>query len=466
MKVQSKSGSQERRILIGMIVDRVALGQIAPKWENGLMRSKFSNLLATWCVDYFNKYGKAPGKHIEGIFASWAEKRKDKETVNLIEKFLSGLSNEYKSLAKESNSKYVVDIAAKHFDVVRLEKTAELLQGYAAKGDIDKAFKKLNSLAKIELGTGAGIDLFQDPSAVKRAFENNSEPLIKLPGAYGKFLGHHFERDAFVGIMAPEKRGKSWYLMDLAMRGMEQRRRVAYFQAGDLSEHQIIKRIATRCAKRPLTEKTVLYPVSIEKIKGEPFAQVELEEREYKGSLSWKKAVEKMAFVMKTKVKSKESYFKLSVHANSTLNVQGINNILDQWERAHNWIPDIVVIDYADIMAPPSGYFNESRDVINATWNQLRSLSQSRHCLVITATQAKASSYKAVTMTRSDFAEDKRKFAHVTSMLALNQTEEEKENGVIRVNVLALREGEYYESRCVHLAGCLAIANPVLRSAL
>ena len=49
-------------------------------------------------------------------------------------------------------------------------------------------------------------------------------------------------------------------------------------------------------------------------------------------------------------------------------------------------------------------------------------------------------------------------------MIGLNQTPEEKEIGVMRLNWVILREGVFVETKCVYVAGCLAIANPAIRS--
>jgi hypothetical protein len=126
----------------------------------------------------------------------------------------------------------------------------------------------------------------------------------------------------------------------------------------------------------------------------------------------------------------------------------------------------VVVIDYADILAPEPGATKEDyRHQINVTWQALRRLSQDYHVLVVTATQSDASSYGARILRREHFSEDKRKYAHVTGMVGINQTEEEQGKGIFLLNWILLREGSYSPGRCVHVAGCLAIANPAIVSA-
>ena len=184
--------------------------------------------------------------------------------------------------------------------------------------------------------------------------------------------------------------------------------------------------------------------------------------KEYTKKLSWRKAKKACEKVMAKKVKSKETYLKLSCHFNSTLSVDGIESILKEWER-NNWIPDIIVIDYADILKMVyTG--KEGRDCIDETWKRLRALSQRRHCLLITATQSDAASYDRGTLKMANFTDDRRKIDSVTGMIGINQTESEKKKGIMRLNWVSLRDDAYHTSNCVYVAGCLSIANPAIKS--
>ena len=98
--------------------------------------------------------------------------------------------------------------------------------------------------------------------------------------------------------------------------------------------------------------------------------------------------------------------------------------MIKSWER-DGWLPDVIVIDYADLLAAESSR-TEGRDTINGTWKALRALSQELHGLVVTATQSDANSATTGLLTRANFSEDKRKFAHITGMNGLNQNNEEK----------------------------------------
>jgi len=461
MRIEKRDGSIERRVLTGMITDRTTLAKIAAKWEPpGLFRAGYANLVAQWAIDYHRKYDKAPLQNIEGLFEQWAERHPDKKQIAIIEKFLGHLSDEYENLKADSNSGYIVDLAGKHFNAVRLSKLSEGIQDDLERGKSENALERAGTFDRIELGVGAGIDALHDENAIREAFEDESDVLIQYPGALGKFFDDSLERDGFVAFMGPEKRGKTFWLLDVAYRALFQRRRVGFFQCGDLSQKQMMRRILIRAAGWPRYPSKVRRPFELEPIEGAA-PNVHFKTRRFKTGLTWQRAWKACGENVRKRIRSKKSYLKLSTHPNTTLSVPGIESILDTWAR-DDWIADVIVIDYADILLMEKG--DDRRDKINEAWKALRGLSQKYHCLVVTATQSDAASYNADTLGRGHFSEDKRKLAHVTGMIGINQNSEEKEEQLMRLNWIARREAEYIESRCVYAAGCLALGNPAVLS--
>jgi hypothetical protein len=367
MKVERFDGKLGRVVLTGMIVDASVLGRVAQKWTGDQFESKWENLIGGWCVAYMNKYGRPPRGAVEDLFEDWAgESGADKETVELVDKFLSSLSGEYARLAKERSSEYVLDKAQVLFDQVASARLARRLDSCLASGKVSKVRDLVNKFSFTEVAGSAGVDVLRDKAAIKDAFLKTSQPVITYPGALGNFFGDALERDGFVGFMAPEKRGKTWWLLDVAFRGTLQGRRVAFFQAGDLSLHQIMRRFHVRISKHPAKAGRVLVPTYIEP--GKDCAEVTYEAKEFGTPLDWRRA-RRIAASLADKLGT-DTPLRLSVHPNSTLSVAAVKSILDSWVRL-GWVPDVVVIDYADILAPAPGY-KESRDQINDTWKRLR----------------------------------------------------------------------------------------------
>jgi replicative DNA helicase len=454
---ENKSGGEERRVLISFITDKHFLARVAPHWAGGMFTSRYANLVAQWCVDYHTKYQKAPAKEVEAIFRSWASEGRDKADVELIESFLSGLSEEYERNG-EANTDYMVDVASRHFNSVKVKELEEVLKGFREAGQLDKAMARIGAFNPVGFGANAGVDLYKDRDAFIDVFAEKREPLITWSGALGEFMGRAMARDSFVAFTGAEKKGKSYSLLDVAWQGVSQRRKVIIFEAGDMSQNQVIERLMVRMAGRPMDKGEVKFPREISRDRDSFTATVVFEEREFRHPLNWREAWDAWQQVIKHRIRSNTTTFRLFCHSNISLSVDGIRATLDDLERREDWTPDVVVVDYADILAPMNLRL-DPRHQINETWAALRKLSQDRHCLVVTATQASAASYGVETLSEKHFSEDKRKRAHVTGMIGINAEPVEKEMGVVRYNWLAGRDFDYTPRRCVHVAQCRAIAH-------
>lgn len=460
MQVTDRTGRTNRQVLIGMVVSKAVLGPISARWEGkGLFPSRWENLLAGWCIEHYHKYRKPPGSAIGGYLDRWAEGGRDKEVIKAVDGFLAGLSDEWAKMKKDVSADYVLDEAGRLFDRVRLESLQEQIGALLETGDVEKARKLVDDAKPVELGRGAGVFVLDDEAAVDAAFEVTSQPIITLPGAVGNFFGPSLERDGFISFMGKEKVGKSYWLEHLAVAALEGGRNVAWIEAGDMSQHQVIKRLAARAAQKPIRATKYQYPTDMEPPGQSGPPEVQYDWRESETDLTPEEAKRGLNY-FRTTVGGDRLF--LSCHPNSTMSVRGIEAILDAQER-DGWRPDVVVVDYADILAPLDGRA-DTRDQINATWKALRAMSQARHCLVITATQTDTDSYDAKTLARDNFSEDKRKYAHVTGMVGINQTDSEKDLALYRLNWVVLRNLEFSEKKCVWCAACLAVGNPCVLS--
>lgn len=495
----------ERRIITGLIVSTEYIREISKVWESRFLESTTARLLSSWCLEYFQQYQRAPGKDIEGIYTARMNTL-SKEQVEDIADILDGLSREYER--EQFNFQYLLDQTYEYFKKQNLRLFVENIKAGLDSGEIVEAEKLACSYRTIEAEQANAIDPFTSADKIREAFAERQKPLIRFGKAFGKFINQELTRDAFVAFLAPEKRGKTWMLLEIAMRANRSGCNVAFFQAGDMSEKQYILRQCVYLTKKSYQEKycdelwiPVLdclknqldtcdreerecpfgifeqgeernYDALIEAYKNNPDYVVCRNCDEFEGTpwltprlsvpvLTWKEAY-KAARKWRRRYKKR---FKLSTYANETLTVSEINMLLDTWEKEEGFVPDVILIDYADLLAAdPDVRRLDFRNRQNVIWQRLRALSQKRHCLVVTATQAAASAYGKQLITLADFSEDKRKYAHVTAMYGLNQTDEEKRIGVMRINQLVVREDDFSVTRPVHVLQRLQIGRPVLES--
>ncbi|MDR0611058.1 MAG: hypothetical protein LBG58_13180 [Planctomycetaceae bacterium] len=273
------------------------------------------------------------------------------------------------------------------------------------------------------------------------------------------FFGDSFSRDSLIGFLAAEKSGKSMMLLDIAWRAVREKHKVAFFEVGDMSQNQVMLRLMAHITGIPKKHGRYKYPTSL-RVDRKHNVEISHDERKIKEGeeLSADDAISECRKLLKKH--GDNEFFRLSVHPNNSIGVLGIESRLDMWERS-GWMPDVIVIDYADLLIPPNTR-QEKRYQVDETWKQLRGLSQSRHCLVVTATQADAASYRAKILDKSNFSESKTKLAHVTGMIGINASQSDRDKYIRRLNWIVRREAEYNELECLYIAGCLAMCRPMI----
>lgn len=489
----------ERRVAIGMIGSDDFARMVKASGVRMELKSPHVRQLCKWSMDYCKEYDEAPKAHIRDIFESKVKLGEvSDEDAELLGDLLSGISAE--ASKTKFNHRYVFDEAMIHFKRNALAGLHKDLKTALDVGDVSAAEEILSKQRAAEGRPARGfVDPIRDVEVVRSAFEVDNQPLFTLRGALGHLMNKQLKRDSLIGVQAPEKRGKTWFLMELAYRALMARCNVALFEVGDMSESQITRRLHIRMAGRsddPDHCGRVFVPCMdcqrnqdgscadregsgkvVTKDDDGKAATVPFDEapKDYKPcvkcrgqagrfraavwgryedmggkALDWQDAVRNGRRVA-TWLTNRS--LRLSVHPNSSINVSGIEGMLDMAETNDGWTPDVVVIDYADILAPERGCKDERPQ--NETWKALRALSQRRHILVITATQADADSYDAHTQKLRNFSEDKRKYAHSTVTYSLNQTEREKLANVMRVGVLVQREGRYTSDSKATVLQCL-----------
>ena len=472
MKRKTIESGLERQFLIGMITSKSFLASSLPMLQIDLIEEDHFRQIAEWCKEYFEQYSDAPGRSIESIYYAWSESQNGSPMAEAVHDFLDNLSSEYDA-CNEINVPYLLDEFGRYITLKKVERLTDNLQHAIQIGDKETALRAIGEFRSVDGGPATGIDPLNDRDAWKRAFCEPPEPIIHFGGAAGVFLNRALTRDALIAIQGPEKRGKTWWCVEFVIRALRERKRVALFEVGDLSESQIMLRLGMRIAGRPLRDDqcgTVELPRRMVKIKdaqeGELPVRVEVKTKICKYPITENTCHRaRRSFIRSCGLPRGKPYVMVSVHPNSSINVLGIDSILQRWEQEQSFTPDVIVIDYADILAPEDPR-KEVRHQINETWKALRKLSQERHCLVITPTQASAASYEVKTQTMKHFSENKLKLAHVTGMIGLNQTETEKAAGIMRLNWIVLRESPFNPRNCLWVAQCLALGRACCCSAL
>lgn len=509
MRIRKVDNAIEKQIVTAMIVSDKFLKDVRSIYADDLMAIPFARTTARWCLDYFETYGKAPGIHIQDLFDSHRRNGLDGEQAPLIEEFLADISDEYER-SETINAQYLLDRAEERFDSRNQELLMADVRALHAESKYKEADELIRTYKRVELPSTHGIEPLTDEAAIDEAFDDSGKDILfELPGELGRLIGS-IEREDFVGILGPEKRGKTWRLLDIAMRGLRARCNVAYFDAGDMGQKKITKRLHIRnsgmsdkyygkqkspvldcaysqddsCTKRERVSKMgVMREV---RKKGQLMLErKQLEEepdyrpcticqkdapRDFVGAVwhEWinveRLTATKAKEIGKRTTDRSRKRLRISCHSNSTLTVREMDATLNRWRDEDGFIPDIVIADYFDIFAPENPKVTEERQKQNDTWKAGRRLSQEWHVALFTATQADAASFDQKILREKNFSEDKRKYGHVTKFMTLNQTPEEKRDGVMRIGTMFVREDDFDIERTVTVLQNLRIGQPYMGS--
>ncbi|MCK9429597.1 MAG: hypothetical protein M0R17_06295 [Candidatus Omnitrophica bacterium] len=509
----------ERKIIISLITQTEYLRQLESEWNPEFIESATARLISNWCWEYFKKYRVAPVRDIETIYIQKLKEGNIEKTLALEieQEILPSLSNEFEQ--GKINVTYILAQTKKYFKERLLTLHSEAITAMLVKHKVDEAIKLAENFKSLKENDNENeLDLSEPEvlNKIESAFDTTYQNVIHFPGALGEFWNDQLVRGAFVSILSPEKRGKTFQLLELMMQAYKQKQKVALFQAGDMTENQQLIRICIYLARKsnlekycgqqyipvqdciknqcntcnkkireckfgiftkPETEirKTVTKQELIEAYKDNPlykpcyncvdwsrnkWGAVWLKEIFIKSPLNTREAKIKVKrFFIKVKRK-----IKLITYPNGTLTIEKVKEKLRKW-REQGFIADVILIDYADLLAY-SGFLKEFRHQQNAIWQGLRAISQEENCLVVAPTQSDAMSYNKDRLEMTNFSEDKRKYGHVTAMYGLNQdqTGREKELGIMRINKIVIREGDFHSSQEVYVLQRLQIGRPFLGS--
>lgn len=494
----------ERHIIIGLVVSTPFLQRIRPVWQSSLLKSSAAKRIAKWCIDYYDRYNQAPNQHVETIFLQKVKEEKlPPEIAEEIEQdIFPSLSDEYERA--QFNVEYVLEQALAYFSQRRLELLSAQIQDLVDAGNVKEAEELAAKYQPPVHETTDDVDLSDESilAHIDQAFADTTDPVVTFPGALGDMLNPHLVRGGFVAFMAAEKVGKSFTLLELANRASRQGCNVAFFQAGDMTKNQQLRRICIYRAKNSDQEKyceeryvpvkdcihnqldtcdkkdrgcdhgvfteheAIKYTAStgglrkhitfsdlLQKVHEFPDYEPCYACKEYRtqsfGTVWLKKRKATTPLTKELAKKEVQNFFiekqrrfKLSTYPNGTLSVAMMEQKLEQWEKEDGFIADIIICDYADLLIDKSQ--KDERSKQNQVWKDLRGLSQKKHALLATVTQADAKAYMQDSLNLSNFSEDKRKYAHVTAMWGINRDTKgrEKELGIVRYNEMVVREGE------------------------
>ena len=438
MKVDKIDNSKERKLVTLLIMNeefcKCVINGVNPK----RLRATYSYHVVTWIKEYFEQYGTCPASSIQDI---WENKRRvinDEELTSSIASFLADLAedydpNDYRDLQYhiEDCELYIRDLDLDH---LAESITTKRMAGKIAEAEAEVAnFKRSSSLKS------TGVSLVNDIDVYEKAFsEGTMEPLFSFKGDLAKITPPLYRGDLF-GILSITKGCKSFALQHTADCALEAGNNVLMLNL-EMRESAFHQRLWRCIHMAPLVSGVYNIPQFTPDV--EPGKEPDdntrwriTQRQVYRDAVNFTNK-EEIQQILRMRYRGGD-IVQLTLPAWTTT-VNDIEAVLDNYEYYNHKKFDVVIVDYADLLG---GFEREEyRNRLNCIWLNLRRMAQERNILIATVSQSNAEGIDGKALTLSALAEDKRKATHVTALMALYGSDEERNSGMVKMKCLVSRD--------------------------
>ena len=475
MKVTIVDPVMDRKIITWMITSTPYLQMVHRSYADPFLETEYARMVARWCIRYFKKYALAPNKIIQDIYDSEVARGHVKpEVAEMIATYLHNASDKFdQENDKNANVEFMVDETLAHWKKQNLEEhlrnTSDLL-AVAGANEADELMRQYRTISTI---AQKGYLPLKDDDAVDRVFAQQSEPLFHFPGAIGALLNRGMVRGGCIGAMGPMKSGKTYFLLEAAIRACISRLNVAVFELGDMSESEIDSRLYSNlsglpnlaryvgnslvpeldcrfnqyggCPKQQAPNQTPVQSPNMYALPtmGDDYQLCPyMEKCEYcKPTVTrmphcWPRQMERTDVLAARATLSRHmrtSNLRFFNAPNNTYTADMIEEDLQDCKERFDFVPDVICIDYDGTLKRETGA-KDGRESYIAQWKGFRKLSQTWHALVLVATQTNADGMDREDLILDNFSGSVEKYAHATAMLAIHGTRKELNMGLCRMS--------------------------------
>lgn len=154
-----------------------------------------------------------------------------------------------------------------------------------------------------------------------------------------------------------------------------------------------------------------------------------------KNKLEEKKALKRFQLV-KMKLKNAQIYSK--VLENFTATPQKIDNVIREFELQHNSAPDVLLIDYLDIVSMRAGK-KDTLEEVDEKWRWAAQLAKNKNLCLITVEQSNRDGRSSLSLETVNTADNKNKDSHLSAKFGISATPYEEEKNMFRLHSLLQR---------------------------
>ncbi len=416
------SGALQENILTLLCFDDINCRLIRAAVSPQLFESSVFREVAGHAIDFIDQFGEAIKDHLpdhlEDILK--AGDRKATTYKRLLDNLL---------LSRDSvNAPYVLSQLHKFVRMQNFKSGLVQAVEFVEDGKIDQAELAMSkAMVSQSIAFEGGLSL-QSADAVGDILDHPEEEGFELGIEELDRLGVIPRRKELHMFIAPRGKGKSWWITHCAKQALLQRWSVVIITL-EMSEKRYAARmlqtffaIARREALVKVTRFITGRSGKLEGMVPEEMTRMTMKDENIKATLM---ARAKREF-------RRRPPFRIKEFPTGSLSMQGLEAYLEGLERFEKFTPDLICIDYPDLMEIDT---KNLRLELGKIIGQLRGVAGKRNCAMVVVSQGNREAETASTVTASMAAEDISKLATADNVFTYSQTPAEQKLGLARILV-------------------------------
>ena len=419
-------GALEDNILTLLCWDETHAPGLALRLTPEIFSTRAYRKIADIACDHIGQYSLPPRSHLIDLLED--DLRKSAEG-SLLRDTLARMED----LARDIQPDFVLTKLDEYITTRKLAQALEASADALSRGDLAAAREALYASNVTPDPNKPGIWL-HDSKAMLAVLETPERNFFSSGVEVLDARGCRPERKAVDVLIAAAKRGKSWSLIEKGKANVMLGHNVLHITLEN-SEEITAKRYMQSMFALTLRQITTHRLARLVKDELGRCTSIDFDEIQPDSLESIKKTV------LARRIKGLKNRGKLLIKEFPTgeLTIGHLNAYLDALEREHSFIPDLVLIDYPNLMALPTKDFRISLGMI---FRQIRGIAVKRNIAISTVTQGNRISAQAKTVTSGHVGEDFSMIGTADLVITYSQTGEERKIGLARLLVSEARSAE------------------------
>jgi len=281
-------------------------------------------------------------------------------------------------------------------------------------GEIAEVEELVKNALLVNRNVDVGQEYFEDVHArLLRSYQENNENKIgTVFTTHDRHLEGGLAAKELAIVVAPPGVGKSLYLVNQGAHAIYEGKNVLYVSL-EMSQDKIAGRFDS-----------VLTEIRNADLK-KPHAQLKLKDRLHE---------------VKEKTNGRLLIKEFPTGAS---NVNQLRALLVQLRLHKNFVPDLIIVDYLELLRP-NRIIDSEYQAQQRIAEELRGLGVEHNCLIWTASQTNRQARKVNIITDAELGDSYGKIRPADWVISLNQTQEEYDEGSMRVFVIKARDSKQH----------------------